>query len=191
MIFDVKKALQIILFFARKNSQQGEIEYTKVLKLLFLADKLFLKRYGTTISWDHYVAMRFWPVASSIFNVMKEPERFWDLEESINATIRINLETRTLKALKKTDIEYLSKLELDTLSEIFEIFGKYSYSKLIDICHGYDEWAKHKDNIGSSCIPMEFLDFFAPSQWENNIFKMDADEIELSKAIYQEQVQYA
>lgn len=189
-MFDVKKTLQIILFFARNNNKKGEVEYIKVLKLLFLADKLFLKRYGTTISGDHYVAMKLWPVASWVFNVMKEPERFGNLEEKINETIKINAETKTLQALQDLDPDYLSELELATLAEIVKVFGKDSYSKLIDICHSFDEWAKHKNNIWNSCIPMEFLDFFAPSKWENKIFEMDEDQVALSKAIYQEQAQY-
>ena len=78
---------------------------------------------------------------------MKEPERFGNLEEKINETIKINAETKTLQALQDLDPDYLSELELATLAEIVKVFGKYSYSKLIDICHSFDEWAKHKNNI--------------------------------------------
>jgi hypothetical protein len=44
-MFDVNKVLQIMLFFAKKENNAGNIKYIKILKLLFLADKLYLKKY--------------------------------------------------------------------------------------------------------------------------------------------------
>lgn len=189
-MFDVNKVLQIILFFAKKENHTGNIKYIKILKLLFLADKLYLKKYWKTISWDVYMAMKLWPVASHTLNVIKEPERFWELEEEIEKTIKINPDDRTLTALKDVDYDYFSELELEVLEKIYEVFWTYKWSELVDICHTYNEWAKHKDTIWSSSIPMDFLDFFTQTQGEDKIFAIPEEEIALAKDIYQENLAY-
>lgn len=190
-MFDVSKVLQIILFFAKKENNVENVKYIKILKLLFLADKLYLKKYWTTISGDSYVAMKLWPVASHTLNVIKEPERFWELEEEIGETIRVNLDDKTITALKDVDYDYFSQLELETLEKIYEVFWGLKWGELVDICHGYNEWAKHKDAIWSSSIPMDFLDFFTETQGENEIFEMTEDEVALARDIYQEKLAYA
>lgn len=189
-MFDVNKALQIISFFAFKENSNGQIKYIKILKLLFLADKLYLRTYGKTISGDSYVAMKRWPVASNTFNVIKEPERFWELEDAIENTIEVDIKNKTLTAKKEADYNYLSELELKTLEKIYKNFWNYSRNKLVDICHRYDEWAKHKNHIWNSSIPMDFLDFFSEVQEKNSIFEMSEDDISLARDIYKENMAY-
>ena len=79
----------------------------------------------------------------------------------------------------------------ETLEKIYEVFWGLKWGELVDICHGYNEWAKHKDAIWSSSIPMDFLDFFTETQGENEIFEMTEDEIALARDIYQEKLAYA
>ena len=46
--FDVKKTVQIINRLLKRNN--GALNYTKLLKLLYIADKEFLSKYDATIT---------------------------------------------------------------------------------------------------------------------------------------------
>ncbi|MEP7246474.1 MAG: Panacea domain-containing protein [Gammaproteobacteria bacterium] len=64
--FDPDKAVEAILF---TSTTAGTTLY-ETLKLLYLADKLHLERYGRLIFGDHYVAMEHGPVGSDAYDVM-------------------------------------------------------------------------------------------------------------------------
>ncbi len=68
-----KKATQALNFFAVKKD--GRINKMKAIKLIFLADKLHLRKYGRPIVGDSYLAMKFGPVGSQTKNVAELSDR--------------------------------------------------------------------------------------------------------------------
>src|SRR4051812_34811550 len=73
---DMEKVIATTLFLAGKNLP--ELTEGKLLKLMFLADKYHLVRYGRPITGDRYEAMNHGPVPSwtyALFNkqILKKP----------------------------------------------------------------------------------------------------------------------
>ena len=61
----VEAAARLIAF------EGGTINYTKLLKLLYIADRESLRRHHTSISGDAYVSMNAGPVLSRAYNLIK------------------------------------------------------------------------------------------------------------------------
>lgn len=185
MKFNLEKNIQILTYFTEKEG--GSINYTKVLKLLFFADKYYLRRTGKMISWNPYSALKLWPVASIAYDMITRPEDF-DKEK-----IEEYIERReyNITALKSTDKDYLAKTEIEALDIVYEEFGKYNYSTLCDMTHEYEEWRKHDwvAQLGS-CDSMNIEDFFLDSKNQSSIFSLPEEHLDLSKQIFAENRAY-
>ena len=70
--FDIKKIVQIVNFLLKLNDYQ--LNYTKLIKLLYLADREALKHWDTTISKDSYSCLNKGPVLSNLYDLIKENE---------------------------------------------------------------------------------------------------------------------
>ncbi len=179
MKYDLDKNIQILNYFAEKNG--GSINYTKILKLIFFSDKLFLRKYWRLITGDIYSAMKMWPVASSTYQLISNPEVFNEHK------ILENLTTNwyDIVSNKKTDLDYFAEDELKILDTVYETFKEYDYKQISDLTHNYEEWKKHDWVVDAqSSSPMNILDFFIDSLWQNSIFNESQEDLELSKDIY-------
>ena len=67
--FDYQKATQSLTFFAEKEG--GRIHKMKALKLVYLADRYHLRKYGRPITNDEYFAMPYGPVASGVKDIIE------------------------------------------------------------------------------------------------------------------------
>lgn len=65
--FDVGKAIAAVGFLVEKT---GATMYS-LMKMMYLADKVHLERYGRFIAGDNYVAMKQGPVPSCTYNMIK------------------------------------------------------------------------------------------------------------------------
>lgn len=158
MRFDVEKTVQVLNYLAEKEG--GSINYTKALKLIFFADKLYIRRFGRLITWDSYSAMKNGPVASATYNIIKSPD---DYNKS-NIDKYIRKSNKDIVSLQPTDTSFLAENECKILDEIYEYFGDKDFSYLWERTHLYSEWKKHKwvERLQSS-TPMSVRDFFEDS----------------------------
>ena len=182
----LEKIIQAICFLLEK--EWWEMNYTKLMKLIFFADKLHLKKYWSLITNDRYVAMPKWPVASLTFDIIKNPD---DLElDSILPFEKNNYNLRITNKINNYDC--LSQTELDDLNTIYDIFWWLSTWKLVEMTHDYKEWNKYKDVIeDKKSIPMEISLFFENSENQNEVFNIPEDEVSIAKDLYQERCEYA
>ncbi len=67
--YNHKKAVQLINYFAAYN--QGSINKMKALKLIWLANRLHLRRYARTVTGDTHYAMEWGAVPSNTKNVIE------------------------------------------------------------------------------------------------------------------------
>ena len=135
------------------------------------------------ITWDTYSALKMWPVASSTYDVIKNPENF--NKEKIQEYIRVRW--RNIISIKSTQLEYLAKKEIEILDSIYKTFGEYNFSELCNMTHLYVEWKKH-DWVEwmQSSTPMNVSDFFEDSMWQNNIFAESEENLSAAQDIYEE-----
>ncbi len=172
MKIDMQKIVQVINFFAIKEG--GQIDYIKALKLVYLADKLMLCRYGRMITNDRYAALKNGPVPSATKNmaegIVKQEMDSDDFpapleyckkylgaedEDSWNITSRMNF-----------DEDYFSKAEVDSLVDVYQKFGQEDKWHLCDeITHKFQEWYRHGvDGVNKKYAQMEIIDFFLKGQ---------------------------
>lgn len=120
------------------------------MKLMYLADRENLARYGTPISYDHIVSMPHGPVLSQIYDLTsgavpgsagaKWAEWITDVE---------NYDVRVKRHFSRDDLDELSDTDLEIIDGVWRNFGHMDQWELVDYTHEYcSEW---KDPDGSSC----------------------------------------
>ncbi len=157
--FDHKKGTQALNFFATREG--GKINKMKALKLIFLADRYHIRKYGRLITNDSYVAMSYGPVPSVIKDIA-ETNDYLDEDAKGYAALYIKPVSNNLflTSLKKIDMSIFSDSDLEALQFTWDVFGKYDQFQLAEITHSYPEWVKHKKHVAThSCFPMDILDF--------------------------------
>lgn len=142
MAFNERKATEAAAFLLRLRG--GKMSYLKLIKLLYLADREALCRWGFSITNDRYVSMDHGPVVSRTYNLMiDEVEKpFW----SKYITPPLGQYELELTA-EECPIDALSRAEEKLLAEIFERYGRMDRWKLRDYTHTLPEW---QDPSGSS-----------------------------------------
>jgi len=153
------KIVDSILYLALKDI---EIDQYKAVKLLYLADREHLRRFGRPITFDKYVAMEFGPVASCAFDILKGKERMGVKPSDLPFELR-KLDKITLVKNPKRDIDrsIFSKSDLMILDQIAEEYGSKSFGELYELTHShfaYDRAWKHRK---SKADEMRFEDFLA------------------------------
>ena len=156
--FDHRKGTQALNFFAIQEG--GTINKMKALKLIFLADRYHLRKYGRLITNDSYVAMKHGPVPSVIKDIAEASDYLDDsVKEYAESYVR-PINNLQLASVKKIDVSIFSDSDLEALQFAWDIFGSYDQFQLRDITHSYPEWVKLKNDVATgSCSPMDILDF--------------------------------
>ena len=154
-MFNERKVAQMAAYLL--NRAKGRMNYLKLIKLLYLADRESMKRHGHPISGDRYVSMDHGPVLSQTFNLIKGAVQFaeggWNHWIADNADYAVSLRR---KASRET-LDELSDADVEVLSNVYSKFGKMDQWKLVEYVHRYcHEW---EDPKGSS-IPIDYEDIF-------------------------------
>lgn len=139
-LFNNNKATQIVSFFINLNN--GILNYTKVIKLVYIADRQSFAKNKLPISFDKYVNMDNGPVVSNIYDLVRGTTKneYW--------SEYIMKERYDLKLLKKAESNLLSDDEIKILTNVFNEFRTYEYYDLISYMHKqFKEW---EDPEGSS-----------------------------------------
>jgi len=145
-MFNESKVAEMAAYLLLKSG--GRMPYLKLMKLLYLADRESMARYGFPISDDHMVSMIHGPVLSRTLNLMNGDSRSqakWG--QLISAPISYDLALRGLFN-PESDIDELSKADLEVLDAVWQQFGHFGAFPLRDYTHEHcAEWV---DPDGSS-----------------------------------------
>jgi len=159
LVFNYKKATQELNHFALK---EGEcISKLKALKLIYLADRYHLRKYGRLITNDIYFARNYGPVPSSTKDIAEASSFLDENEEEYSSQYVKPIDTLTLKSVKPVDKSVFSDSDLEALEFVWDKFGHLDQFTLTDITHKYPEWERHKKALSmDSRIQMNLEDFF-------------------------------
>lgn len=192
--FDYKKATQAINYLTRKEG--GQIDKLKLIKLVYLADRYHLRRYGRPIVNDAYLAMPLGPVGSSVKDIA-ELSGFLDETERAYAVQYIERSAGPNKVVSKknTETDVFSESELEALEFAFNEFGNQSAASLVNVTHRYPEWDKFKSALESKETtrePMSYTDFFNdPSNGAGDKFALSGVMLAASKELFEEDYKIA
>ena len=134
--FNEKKATQAAAHLLRLRG--GRMSYMKLIKLLYLADREALLRWGRTISTDRYVSMDRGPVLSRVLDLATDGEdpgtpSIW--ASSITEPSNYEVELRG-----DAGDDELSEAEIQLLDQVFAKHGKMSRWELVKFTHTLPEW---------------------------------------------------
>lgn len=157
--FDYRKATQVINHFALKEG--GTINKMKALKLLYLADRYHLRKYGRLITNDIYLAMDNGPVASGAKDIAEQSEFIGKLEKNYASRYLVVKQPHDVKSHRPLDNEVFSDSDIEALDFAWEQFGNLDQFQLVKLTHKYPEWSKHKNSLKlNTRIQMDLEDFF-------------------------------
>ena len=147
--FDEAKATQAAAYFLRLRG--GQMHYVKLIKLLYLADREALLRWGAPITTDRYVSMNNGPALSRVLNLITEDRTKPEWSQYISAPMG----DYEVQLLKTAPTDSLSRAEEKLMHEVYEQYGYRNRWDLIDnVMHKLPEW---RDPNGSS-IPIQIRD---------------------------------
>lgn len=155
---DFEKAVAALLYMAATTPK---FDQYKACKLVFLADKRHLVKYGRTITGDHYAALEFGPIPSSIRDEIKRlfDENTGVFKDAFDVDRRFV--NPRLVAKKGFDQGVLSKSDIEIICEIVNEFGSKSFDELKAITHETAAFKKAwKPSEFVKSFPMKFVDFF-------------------------------
>lgn len=183
-----KKAVQMLNLLAIWHD--GRLNKMKALKLIWLADRLHLNKYGRTISGDTYYAMKNGPVASAVRNILEQAFLGEDdIEMQYSKEFLQEDEDRYFyRSIKPAVTSVFSKTDLDCLRKVNDALGDKNQFELSDFSHLFPEWTRHEDALRSGAISREYmdlLDFFEPAQGEADLL-FEQTLKELAKEIFLE-----
>lgn len=159
--FDFMKATQIINYLAKRF--EGKIDKLRAIKLIYLADKYHLRKYGRFITGDQYVAMSYGPVQSGVKDIADLSD-FLGAQEKEYAFRFIQKEGHDIKSINEVDYEELSETDIEALEFVSKQFGNLDNFDLIELTHKGYEWKKHENELKlKSRVDMDILDFFEDS----------------------------
>jgi uncharacterized phage-associated protein len=155
IVFDPKKAAQVIAYFAIKSPTRS-LDVIKAVKLVYLADRHSIGRWGAPILMERRVSMPHGPVNSETYahiNGEYDLSRSgWSdyLESRANNVLAVTPETTVAK------LEELSDADIESLDATWKRFGHMNKWDLRDWTHSKANVPEWEDPNGSSVtIPLE------------------------------------
>ena len=154
-MFNERKVAQMAAFLLGKGGNR--MPHLKLMKLLYLADREAMERFGAPISGDRIVAMQHGPVLSMTLNLMDG-----DVESSPSGwdgliSDKENHELSLKRAITCDDMDELSQADIDVLEAVWKRFGHMDKWAIRDYTHDHcPEWT---DPNGSS-IPIPYEKVF-------------------------------
>lgn len=151
----VKTVVDTIYYLLKKI---GKCDKLKIIKLIYLADKYHLAKYGRTITNDDYYAMEYGPVATTAKDVLSFDKQLISSKEREYAEQLIKHSGKfDFEANKNVnvDIDTLSETDKEVLNFVINKFGKMKSDELVKYTHKYPEWAQYEDLFQNGLIRRE------------------------------------
>ena len=160
--FNVRKAIEAIVHIATKAPRP---DLYHIGKVLYFADKFHLERYGSLICGDKYIAMKYGPVPSAVYDLLKcvrdnnrEHSKHYDqCADSFKVAGSEN--SHVVTALRPPNLDLLSQSELECINLSISRYGGLDFATLKQESH---DRAYEKANLDDD-IPLEAIIDILPS----------------------------
>jgi uncharacterized phage-associated protein len=156
LLFNEAKATQAAAQLLRLRG--GRMSYLKLTKLLYLADREALIRWGRPITTDCYLATDVGPVVSRIYDLIRNElppnaVKIWGKFISAPHDYEVRL-------LEDPGSGELSPAEEQLIDEVFRQHGQHSRWVIVDYTYSLPEWT-HPDG---GALPIEYRDILRAAQ---------------------------
>ena len=141
--FNYKKSIQSLNLFSILEGDK--INYTKAVKLIWLADRFFLRNHGRTITGDEYFALKNGPLASCTLDLIKN--NIHSEEEREYRDEFISKKKYLICSNKHYDYKVFSKKELEILKKVYNAFSYMNWYQLSEFSHNFPEWKEYESKL--------------------------------------------
>lgn len=149
--FNIRKAAQVAAYFA--IAEGGSINVLKLTKLIYLADRGAMERYGFPILNDQLVSMNHGPVDSMTLDCINGVESENPAWSSFIGG-RAGYQVGAAAGVSPDNLDELSRAEMDILRATWGQFGHMDKYAIRDYTHAHcPEW--EDPNGSSSPIPYD------------------------------------
>lgn len=175
--FGKEKAIQIVLYLA---SKKGSIDFHRLFKILYFADKEHLYSWGRPILGDTYIAMQMGPVPSNLYDLLKvgrgDLDSFLGMGKSdIQKYFDVNQYYITSKC--SPNLDTLSETERELLDKHFEENKDKAFNQLAEEFHD-EAWQKASQNFEIS-----YEDIISESGNAKDLLEFVKNNLETEQAI--------
>jgi uncharacterized phage-associated protein len=184
--YDQDKVMNALAFFSQNGV--ADLDQMKTSKLLFLADRAHLLRYGRTITGDTYVCMENGPVPSITRDLMNA--RFADDPDDVSMReyfdVRHSSTYPQLIARHEPDLDVFSDSDIEVLRETVEVYGKKTAWQLRELTHEFPEIGAAlaaRSAAKRNVIPIPFESFFDPSAPMIELVRQDQDDRDFAESL--------
>jgi len=135
--FQPEKSLALTSYLA---SRSGETMYT-ILKMVYVADRLHLERYGRPITGDHFISMNEGACPSKIYDSMKalRGENNKNYLPNSEKYLEVDATTNDVSVKDMPSIEVLSASDIECLDEVVSILKRLGRWEIRAMAHD-DAW---------------------------------------------------
>jgi uncharacterized phage-associated protein len=115
--------------------------YLKLLKLLYIAEREFLVEESEMMFGDRVVAMKYGPVLSHVYRLIKNKGRN---TEQWRECIR-NATDYSVELYQDPGFGNLCRAEMEKLDDVFRRYGNMNQFLAVEMTHDFPEWANNYD----------------------------------------------
>ena len=146
--FHIGKATEAACEFL--NRAGGQLNIMKLVKLLYLLDRLSLDRRSIPVVGGDYLSMRNGPVASEVLDLINSGRLFGESDTHWEQCVS-DRGDHDIKLEKLPAREHLSDAEIKLLDEIWAQHGSKDQWQLVEWCHTHcGEWTP----LSRGCAPI-------------------------------------
>ena len=143
--------LKAMLKYFCSNTDPRLLGKTKLMKLFYFADFMYVKHYGTPITYDRYIHLEHGPVPSKILNLVNSVADEGE-DAILSDTIIIKRysssslqKIKCIKEFDENDEKLFSKKELETLEHTCKRFKDKGAKYLEELSHKEAPWEKTRE----------------------------------------------
>lgn len=146
--FDAQKAVQAAGVILREEPGH-RINYMKLLKLMYLAERESLQETGQMITGDSVVAMRRGPVLSSVLNLIHGQHT-----DSAIWNEHVERERYHVSLVGNPSVKRLSRFQVQLLQKVAREHRDHDEWEMVEITHRLKEWKDNDPGNSSKPIPI-------------------------------------
>jgi hypothetical protein len=170
--FNIEKIIQVLAYIQRRTGTQSKLE---LIKYLFFADRVNIRRHFSFISRDYYYALKLGPVASETLDVLDKHDEYLNYPDNeLQLLEKIEIKDNRTRIINETNTDLLSKNEMRSIDFVADTFNAASMP-LVELTHEYPEWKRYKelfDTRQASKLDIKIEDFFTNPDMNNSPYLM-------------------
>jgi hypothetical protein len=169
--FNIEKIIQVLAYIQKKTGARSKLE---LIKYLFFADRVNIRRHFFFISRDYYYALKLGPVASETLDVLDRHDEYLNYPDNeLQLLDKIEATDSRTRIINETRTDLLSKNEMRSIDFIANTFKPPM--PLVELTHEYPEWKRYKELFDAKQTSKEDIqreDFFANPDLNNSPYLM-------------------